>query len=63
VENIDSRSELRERYAAPVEHVIAKELDHLDVHCRRFIGLTPFLVLATSNAAGDVDASFPRWAR
>jgi uncharacterized protein len=57
VEHIETRSDLRGRYAAPVDRVVQKELDHLDVHCRRFIAKSPFLVLATSDAAGDVDAS------
>jgi uncharacterized protein len=57
VENIETRSELLGRYKAPVDRVVRKDLDHLDGHCRRFISLSPFLVLATSDAAGNVDAS------
>jgi hypothetical protein len=34
-----------------------KVLPRLDRHCRRFIELSPFLVLATADAEGGVDAS------
>ena len=34
-----------------------KVLPRLDVHCRRFIELSPLLVLATASAEGGVDAS------
>ena len=34
-----------------------KQLDRLDAHCRAFIALSPFLVLATADGAGGVDAS------
>jgi PPOX class probable FMN-dependent enzyme len=34
-----------------------KQLDHLDHHCRAFIALSPFCVLATSDGQGGVDAS------
>ncbi len=48
---------LRELYAAPRERAVKKQLSALDVHCRRFIGLSPFVVVATAGAAGDMDAS------
>jgi uncharacterized protein len=35
----------------------AKELTRLDKHCRAFIALSPFLVLATADDAGRLDAS------
>ncbi len=34
-----------------------KQLDHLDRHCQAFIALSPFLVLATADGQGGVDAS------
>ena len=34
-----------------------KQLDYLDRHCRAFIALSPFLVLATTDGQGGVDAS------
>jgi PPOX class probable FMN-dependent enzyme len=44
-------------YQAPSERVIAKARPALDIHSKRFIGLSPFCVLATSGADGSVDAS------
>ncbi|MEO1639762.1 MAG: pyridoxamine 5'-phosphate oxidase family protein [Pseudomonadota bacterium] len=35
----------------------AKVLDHLDVHCRAWIARSPFLIMATYDAGGRVDAS------
>ncbi len=55
--HIDSIASLRQLYAAPRERAIRKQLSALDRHCRRFIELSPFLVLATSNANGMLDAS------
>lgn len=54
---IDSVHELRARYPEARARALAKELDRLDPHCRRFIELSPFLVLATVGADGRVDAS------
>lgn len=34
-----------------------KQLDRLDAHCRRFIALSPFLVLASADESGRADAS------
>ena len=48
---------LRALYPAPKERAVRKQLDHLDVHCRRFIGLSPFVVLASSSADLALDAS------
>jgi PPOX class probable FMN-dependent enzyme len=48
---------LRALYPAPKERAVRKQLDHLDVHCRRFIGLSPFVVLASSSAGLAMDAS------
>jgi len=48
---------LRALYPAPKERAVRKQLDYLDVHCRRFIGLSPFVVLASSSAGLALDAS------
>ena len=48
---------LRGRYGKVGERAAQKQLDRLDRHCRRFIELSPFLVMATSDAAGRCDAS------
>ena len=39
-------------YRPPSQLVLDKEIDHLDVHCRAFIGLAPFLTLSTADADG-----------
>lgn len=49
--------ELRALYAQPGERALLKQLPRLDRHCRRFIGLSPFVVIATSGADGRLDAS------
>lgn len=54
---IDTLAALRALYAAPAERAVRKQLALLDPHCRRFIALSPFVVLASSNAAGALDAS------
>ena len=53
---IESVHELRTRYAEPGERAVRKQLPRLDAHCRNFIALAPFVVLATSSAAA-LDAS------
>ena len=53
-----SRTEtLRAVYREPNARAALKVLDHLDVHCRNFIALSPFLVLSTASAQGQTDAS------
>jgi PPOX class probable FMN-dependent enzyme len=54
---IGSAAELRAFYAAPSERAVAKQLTRLDGHCRRFIALSPFVVLSSSSADGALDAS------
>lgn len=48
---------LRQLYAAPMELAVRKQIPALDVHCRRFLALSPFVVLSTSDAAHNLDAS------
>lgn len=48
---------LRALYGEPQRLARLKQLDHLDAHCRAFIALSPFLVLASAGADGSVDAS------
>ena len=54
---IDTVAALRELYAAPTERALKKEIRALDRHCRRFLELAPFVVLATADKAGNADAS------
>src|SRR5207237_10832609 len=44
-------------YPAPSPRVIAKARPEIDVHAKKFIGMSPFCVLATSGTDGSVDAS------
>jgi PPOX class probable FMN-dependent enzyme len=44
-------------YPTPSPRVIAKARPAIDRHAAKFIGLSPFCVLATSGADGSVDAS------
>lgn len=54
---IDSLDALRRLYPEPKGRAIKKQLDRLDAHCRRFVALSPFVVLSTVSAAGRLDAS------
>ncbi len=54
---ITTEEQLRALHAAPKERTLLKELDRLDPHCRRFIALSPFLVMATADADGRQDAT------
>ncbi len=51
-----SASDLAAIYPAPSPRVIAKARPEIDVHAKKFIGMSPFCVLATSGADGSVDA-------
>jgi PPOX class probable FMN-dependent enzyme len=53
----DRLPELRALYADPTERAQRKELRHLDKHCKRFIALSPFLVLASADDQNRCDAS------
>jgi uncharacterized protein len=55
--NITTLDALRQLYASPQERAVKKQIAALDEHCRRFIALSPFLILATSNTAHHLDAS------
>jgi uncharacterized protein len=52
-----TRADLRALYGEPSELAARKAIPRLDRHCRRFIELSPFLVMATSDADGRCDAS------
>ncbi len=54
---ITSEAALRALHAPPTDRAVRKELDRLDRHCRRFIALSPFLVLASADAEGRMDAT------
>ena len=55
--NIRTLSELREIYGPASERAVKKEIPALDIHAIQFIGFSPFVVLASVNASGDLDSS------
>jgi PPOX class probable FMN-dependent enzyme len=57
MDTIENPRLLREIYGEPSERAVKKQLTRLDRHCRNFIGLSPFLVIASSDPAGRCDAS------
>jgi uncharacterized protein len=48
---------LRTLYAPARERAVKKELPQLDEHCQRFIALSPFVIIASSDIDGAMDAS------
>jgi uncharacterized protein len=54
---IETTGQLRAMYLPAKERAVKKQLSKLDHHCRRFLALAPFAVLATSDAEGNMDAS------
>jgi len=52
-----TEEDLRGTYAMPGDPVLAKDIRHIDVHCARFIELSPFCVIGTSRADGFGDVS------
>lgn len=54
---IDTLAGLRQVYRPPDARAGLKVLDHLDVHCRKFIALSPFYVISSARADGRADAS------
>lgn len=55
--NVTTAAALRQLYAAPMERAVKKEIHALDQHCRQFIALSPFVLLATADAEHNLDAS------
>lgn len=56
-QNISTLEELRTLYGAARERSVKKELPALDIYARRFIDMSPLLVIASSGAGGALDAS------
>lgn len=54
---ITTIDQLTSLYRAPSERALGKQVDRIDAGMAAFIARSPFLVLATSNGAGSVDAS------
>jgi len=54
---ITTIEQLRKLYPVPGGRSVMKEIARLDMHCRKFIELSPFLVLGTSSGDGHPDVS------
>jgi PPOX class probable FMN-dependent enzyme len=54
---IDDVAALRALYPQPRGRAVTKQLAALDKHCRRFIELSPFIVVASGAPGGHLDAS------
>jgi PPOX class probable FMN-dependent enzyme len=54
---LKTRDDLKAHYDEPHSLAVNKELRRLDHHCRKFIGLAPFAIVATSDAVGRCDAT------
>jgi hypothetical protein len=50
---VRSKDALRAIYKQANPRSVAKELKRLDLHCRRFVELSPFVVIGTSGQAGQ----------
>lgn len=55
--DIQDIAALRQLYAAPQERAVKKQIAALDAHCRSFIALSPFVIVSTSDAQHQLDAS------
>src|SRR5437660_6286641 len=49
---VTSEAELEALYGQPARPAVFKEIDHISEHYRRFIDLSPFVVLATAGPEG-----------
>jgi hypothetical protein len=54
---VTSVDELRRLYAEPAPRAVRKQIAALDGHCRRFIALSPFVLMATASREHHLDAS------
>lgn len=54
---VTTEAQLREIVGHPTHRVLGKHLTALDGHCRAFIGRSPFVLVATADAAGNLDVS------
>ena len=55
--SVTNTTELRTVYREPAARAVQKVLDHLDVHCRNFMALSPLCILSSAGADGQADAS------
>ena len=53
----DATTQLNDRYQTPHRFTVAKCLDHIDRHGRRFVELSPFATVASTGPDGRLDVS------
>ena len=54
---ISTREQLRAVYDEPSNLVTRKVISHLDKHCGLFISRSPFVLMSSADAAGNIDVS------
>src|SRR5262245_56504635 len=54
---LESEADLRTVYSEPKAGTVAKDIGHIDAHCRSFIALSPFVCIGTTSADGAGDVS------
>jgi len=54
---ITTAEALRQHYPEASGRALKKQLDHLDKHCRRFIELSPFVLIGSTGTDGPADVS------
>lgn len=56
-EVVSTEEDLRAIMGHPGHRVLAKTITSLDAHCRTFIAQSPFMLIATADAQGNMDIS------
>jgi uncharacterized protein len=56
-QTVSTDAELRAIIGAPIERSLKKEIATLDSHCRALIAASPFVLVASGDAAGRMDVS------
>jgi PPOX class probable FMN-dependent enzyme len=56
-EIVTSEEQLREVLGFPLPRTVAKTITALDQHCRAFIAKSPFMLMASADANGNMDVS------
>jgi PPOX class probable FMN-dependent enzyme len=56
-EPVRTQEQLRAILPPPYKVTLDKVLKYLDAHCKTYVSLTPFVMLATCDARGDCDSS------
>jgi PPOX class probable FMN-dependent enzyme len=54
---VTSAKEIKEILGKDFPRQVNKAIDHIDAHCHTWIERTPFIVISSANAAGEMDVS------